>query len=249
MGGAGMSAASYRWLIVGEGDFDVTTYTTLLRQFDVSNFLVKSVGGKNKVFRMNKWEELPIGNDKIVSQKTLENDQGRKGFKGVIFIVDSDENENLEQNYTGYSENCRSRSVDYADWQPPCRVKANVPIMRLDTLKGVDSEELPIYGVCVPVAGKGCLETDLLQAYGYPVEERDYDRFAETIRSASQSWGVARSGNGKAWWDSSRNGKARMDKFMYAALKEGFEVNNLKIKLIPEPQIIKAIKDVMNLVL
>jgi hypothetical protein len=196
---------------------------------------------------MNKWEKLPIEKDRIISQKILENDQGRSDFKGVIFVVDSDEKENLEQNYAGYSPCCRSELVAYADWQPPFRVKADVPIMRLDTLKGVDGEGLPIYGVCVPTAGKGCLETDLLQAYGYPVEEKDYDSFAGTIKSASQSWGVEESSDGKEWWDSSRNGKARMDKFMYVALKEGFKVNKLKIKSIPEPQIIKTIKNAMNL--
>jgi len=240
-----MSDASYRWLIVGEGSFDVTTYTKLLRQFGVSEFLVKYVDGKGNVFRLNNWNENPVDNNRIVSQMTLKKDQNRHNFSGVILVVDSDEKMSLSQNYTEYSKDCRSSLIIYANWRQPQEITPS--IMRLDTIKGVDMRELPIYGLCVPSSGQGCLETDLLRAYGYPVEDEDYNSFASNIRSASQSWGVKKSSDGKEWWDSSRNGKARMDKFMYVALKEGFEIIGEDIKMVNEPQIVTNIKYVMNL--
>jgi hypothetical protein len=247
MGGPGMSIANYQWLIVGEGTFDVGTYTKLLVQFGVSNFLVKCVEGKGNVFHMNKWEELPKKNHRIVSQKTVQTDQGRYDFMGIVLVVDSDKKENLEQNYADYSEECRSKHIDYADWQTPYLIDTNPFIMRLDTLKGVNGRKLPIYGLCVPVVGRGCLETDLLRAYGYPVEEKDYDQFADTIKSASQSWGAGSSNDVKEWWRPEYNGKARMDKFMYAALMQGFKVNNLTTRPIPEPQIITNIKNAIGI--
>ena len=237
-----MSTAIYKWLIVGEGNFDVNTYTKLLRQFNVSGFLVKYADAKGSAFRMNKWNEFQVADNRIISQRTLQSDQGRNDFMGVIFVVDSDEKEDLSQNYAGYSQECRSSLVNYADWQQPQEI-VNTSIIRLDTLKGV-GRDLPIYGLCVPASGKGCLETDLLRAYGYPVEnENSYDSFADTIKEASEKWDVDR----KDWWEPSKNGKARMDKFMYVALTEGFKANDLKTKLITEPQIITDIKNAMNL--
>jgi hypothetical protein len=247
MGGAGMSAANYKWLIVGEGDTDVGTYTKLIKQFGVPefDFLVKHAGGKGNVFRMNNWEKLPASGDRIATQSALQNDQGRHNFKGVIVVVDSDQNQNLVQNYAGYSQNCRSQLIAYDTWQVP-HPTANPSIIQLDTLKGTKGRKLPIFGLCVPVSNQGCLETDLLRAYAYPIKDEDYDAFAKTIKEASQSWGVGKSKDGKEWWEPERNGKARIDKFMYAALAKGFEVNDLKTRLITEPQIITDIKNAMN---
>lgn len=242
-----MSTANYKWLIVGEGNFDVSTFTELLVQFgvNVSEIRVRYAGRKGNVFFINNWPEKPKEKRQMVSQFDLKGAQGMSGFESVILVVDSDENENLSQNYARYSKECQSSLVDYSDWQQPKEIDQS--IMRLDTIKGVGDRELPIYGLCVPSSGQGCLETDLLHAYGYPVKDEDYNSFAGNIRSASQSWGVEKSSDGKEWWDTSRNGKARMDKFMYVALKEGFKVNELKTKLPKEPQIITNIKRAMNL--
>jgi len=250
MGGAGMSNAQYKWLIVGEGNFDVDTYTKLLIQFGVSrtDFLVKNAGGKGNVFRMNHWEKLPGNDHQLVNQSTLENDQGRHNFEGVIVVVDSDQNQSLAQNYAGYSKDCRSQSATYDTWQQP-QTTANPSVILLDKLKGTHGRKLPIYGLCVPTSGQGCLETNLLKAYSYPVNAKDYDVFADTIKAASQSWGVTPSDDGCEWWEPSRNGKARMDKFMYTALSKGFEVNKLETRLITEPSIITDIKNAMKMTL
>ena len=190
-----------------------------------------------------------VGKNRVVSQKTLQHHQGMHTFEGVIFIVDSDENQSLGQNYAGYSQACRSPLITYAIWQQPQPI-ANTSVMLLDTLTGTNGRKLPIYGLCVPSAGSGCLETDLLNAHGYPVpdpSDKDYDAFARTIKAASQSWGVEKSSDGREWWEPSHNGKARMDKFMYVALMEGFIANKLKTQQIVEPQIITDIKVAMNL--
>jgi|GEM_PF-1242808 len=246
-----MSIENYKWLIVGEGNVDVERYTELLKQFGTSqsDFHVMYAGIKSNVFRLNDWNRYPTDKNRVVSQKTLENDQGRYSFEGVILVVDSDQNQSLAQNYAGYSPECRSQTIAYEEWQQP-QLVVNTSVMLLDTIKGINGRKLPIYGLCVPTAGPGCLETDLLKAYGYPVpdpSDEAYDTFAYTIKAASQSWGVEKSSDGNEWWEPSRNGKARMDKFMYVALTQGFLANQLKTKQIAEPQIITDIKNAMNL--
>ena len=137
-----MNITHYKWLIVVEGSSDVNTFTKLLKQFGVQEeYSVKYVGGKENVFRFNNWKEKPIGNNRVVSQFTLQSDQGRPGFSGVILVVDSDEKENLMQNYAGYSQECRSSFVDYADWHQPREIEPS--IIQLDTIKGI-GRELPI---------------------------------------------------------------------------------------------------------
>jgi len=242
-----MSNAHYKWLIVVEGSSDVTTFTELLKKFGVndSEIKVKYAGGVGKVYRLNNWGEKPSEKDRIISQFDLHHDQGRPNFMGAILVVDSDEKGNLSKNFAEYSQSCRSALISYVNWRQPQEITPS--IMRLDTIKGVDSRELPIYGLCVPASGQGCIETDLLQAYGYPANEEDYDSFASNIRLASQSWCADKPSNGNEWWNSSRNGKARMDKFMYVALKEGFETIGEDIKMVIEPQIITDIKYAMSL--
>ncbi|MCL1874702.1 MAG: hypothetical protein FWF87_00420 [Synergistaceae bacterium] len=242
-----MSEANYKWLIVGEGNNDLNRFTKLLIQFEVKDVHMNYVGGKGNVFRMNQWNKLPnTAKNRIVSQLTLRNDQVRPGFMGVILVVDSDVKETLSQNYAEYSQECRSTLASYADWQQPQNIAPS--IMRLDTIKGTSGRKLPIYGLSAPASGQGCLETDLLRSYGYPANEKEWNEFSDVIKSASKSWvAEEKSSDGKEWWDLSRNGKAKMDKFMYAALKIGFEVHRLKIKLIKEPQIIQDIKRAMEL--
>jgi len=240
--------SQYKWLIVGEGSFDAHTYTELLSQFGVARheFRVMHAGGKGNVYRMNNWAEYPEQNSKIATQMTLQNDQRRSGFRGVIIVVDSDQNISLEQNYAYYSEGCRSKQITYGTWKNVRRT-TNASILLLDTLKGINGQKLPIYGLCVPLASEGCLETELLLAHGYPVQKKDYDIFANTIREASENWSGRKSAKGDEWWQPSRNGKARMDKFMYIALKMGFEANDVNTKLKREPLIITRIKQAMNL--
>ena len=243
-----MSDAQYKWLIVGEGNFDVGTYTTLLKNFGVpkSDFQVMNAGSRDNVFRMNRWIESPASKGRVVSQLTLRIVQANPSFQGVILVVDSDQNRNIEQNYAEYSDDCRSSWITYDTWQPP-QLIPNTSIILLDRLKGTDGRKLPIYGLCVPTSGQGCLETDLIQAYGYPIEAEDYDTFADTIKEASKIWCEYMSEDKKPWWDQERNGKARIDKVMYQALLGGFDVRFLNLKQIREPQIITDIKNAMNL--
>jgi len=250
MGGAGMSNAQYKWLIVGEGNFDVDTYTKLLIQFGVSrtDFHVMNAGSRDKVFRMNHWNKSHTSKGRVVSQLTLETNQTVPEFKGVILVVDSDQNQNFAQNFADYSQDCRSQSITYDTWQPP-QLVANTSIMLLDTFMGTNERKFPIYGLCVPTSGRGCLETDLIRAYGYPAEDgEDYNNFADILKSASQSWCEDKSQDNKPWWDQEKNGKARIDKVMYQALQGGFrDLRFLDLKPIPEPPIITDIKNAMNL--
>jgi hypothetical protein len=233
---------------VGEGNFDVRTYTELLCQFGVASheFRVQHAGGKGNVFRMNNWVEFPGQNSRIATQMTLQNDQRRSGFRGVIIVVDSDQNTSLMQNYAHYSQECRSMRVAYNAWQQ-LRLTSSNSILLLDTLKGINGQKLPIYGLCVPLANEGCLESELLIAHGYPVNDEDYDSFASTIKKATQNWGIEKPKSGDEWWEPKRNGKARMDKFMYTALKKGFEVSDVNTALLREPQIITRIKEAMRM--
>jgi hypothetical protein len=226
-------SANYGWLIVVEGPFDLKTYTDLLDRFEISGAVVRSARGKSKVYRMNAWAENPGRDKNIVSLKELENAQGREGFRGVIFVIDADSTRSLDENYAGYTPACRSpKLIDYDAWEQPKRI-SGTNVMRLDAMIGVNGRKLPIFGLSVPVAGGGCLETDLMRSYGYPVEnEESYAVFSDVIKAASGSWVMPNPSDGPDWWDPGRNGKARMDKFIYSALAEGFRVNHLEVKQI-----------------
>ncbi|MDR0617046.1 MAG: hypothetical protein LBG29_09590 [Synergistaceae bacterium] len=241
-------SANYGWLIVAEGPFDVKIYTDLLGRFKISGAVVRSARGKSKVYRMNAWEESPGRDKNIISLKELETAQGREGFKGVIFVTDADSTQSLYENYAGYTSACRSpKLIDYDIWERPKQI-SGTNVMKLDSMIGINGRKLPILGLSVPVAGGGCLETDLMRSYGYPVESEDsYAVFSDVIKAASFSWVVPKPDDEADWWAPDKNGKARMDKFMYSALAEGFRVSHLEVKQIQAPQIIQDIKTSMSL--
>ena len=109
-----------------------------------------------------------------------------------------------------------------------CAVQANPSPKRdesqrfwtLDTIKGTQ-QNFPVRGINVPLEQCGCLETDLLQSYGFPVEgQPEHAKFIEIIKKATVKWKVPQR-NGKDWWDNP-NQKAKFDKFIYVALTSAF---------------------------
>jgi hypothetical protein len=86
--------------------------------------------------------------------------------------------------------------------------------------------------------------TDLLSAYGFPVEgQAEYSQFVDIIKQSSNSWQISQHRDGKQWWE--ENQKAKLDKFIYSALSHGFEVSQETPNLPQEPTIIKNIKSII----
>jgi hypothetical protein len=87
----------------------------------------------------------------------------------------------------------------------------------------------------------GCLETDLLDSYGFPKEgQPEYENVVDAIQKASVYWQIPKHGDGKDWWV--ENKKAKLDKFIYSALSHGFKVSGEKPTLPTEPKVIQNIK-------
>jgi hypothetical protein len=104
---------------------------------------------------------------------------------------------------------------------------------------------LPIYGRHVPLNTSGCLESDLLSSYGFPVQGQNrYKSFIDIIKEATMSWNIPVLGGGGNWYD--ENHKSKMDKFIYAALTKGFKVSGRRPQLPKEPSIITRLKAVMS---
>jgi len=220
----------YKWLIVVEGKTDANTYHKLLTDYgvDKKNFSLISVRGKEHVCNSNTWGSKLLG--------TIETDIVRPTFSGVILLVDTDSvNDKVFDAYK------RRQDLPYVK---ETQDKENKGVYwYLDDLDGV--KEIPIYGISVPAAATGCLETDLLASYGFPVEgQPEYENFVDIIKKSTDNWHVSKHGDGKEWWE--ENSKAKFDKFIYSALSHGFYVSGEKHHPSEEPEVIKIIKSVIN---
>jgi len=140
--------------------------------------------------------------------------------------------------------NCCGREFRYIIGIKPLPVMdSSGSFWLLDNIKGIKA--LPIMGINVPRTNHGCLESDLLYSYGFPIEnQKEYFSFVSIIKQATTFWKIPVNDDGKIWWET--NEKAKMDKFIYAALKQGFRVSNKKVELPKEPEIIKNIRIAMN---
>ena len=213
----------YEWLIIAEGNSDITIYRKYLSD---GKFNIRGTRGKNTALNMRVWEHGLIS--------ILHNDLGRVGFKGVIIVVDSD-----SDSTSPFKDYCRGEDSLYVGSKlTPARDPTGT-FWILDILKGI--KELPVRGVNVPRAVPGCLETDLLRSYGFPIKpQSEYDAFVDIIKQATVAWNIPKKGDGNPWWED--NEEAKMDKFMYSALLEGFEICATKPVLPMELDIIKNIR-------
>jgi hypothetical protein len=226
----------YKWLIIVEGSGDVTTYKALFGKYNVAHpheYFLCRTGSKSNVIAADNWQLVNEKESKANLLQILNNDLGRANFKGVILLVDSDTN-----GYDTFDRYKRNGSLSYVASAPPQMIN-NGAYWYIDTLSGVN--EIPIYGINVPLSAMGCLETALLSAYGFPIEgQPEYDNIVEAIRKASHYWRIPKHKDGKYWWED--NSKAKLDKFIYAAFTRGFKVSEKTPELPKEPEVITSIK-------
>jgi 5S rRNA maturation endonuclease (ribonuclease M5) len=234
-----MSAnSSYESLIVVEGLTDVTTYRNLLKTYGVDEdiFCVLSAGNCKNVCDLNSWNDIKI-NSRETLYKIVIREMQRASFKKILLIIDADFN-----NEKAFDKYKRNNSFDFVDSSE--RSISNTEYLLLDILDGVN--EIPIYGITVPLKDTGCLETDLLDTYGYPTRAHDdYRELERIIKITSSKWNVHKNADNQEWYDV--NHDAKMDKFIYSALHHGFWTVWKAPSLPSEPDIIKHIKKVLSL--
>jgi 5S rRNA maturation endonuclease (ribonuclease M5) len=211
-------------LIVVEGTTDIKAYSSYIKDEKINWFKIR---GTKNLFDKQKWLEIKYSGSTL--QKTIEHLLGEKNFRKIIFVVDSDYAP--EKAFDKYASSItKTKADDY--WV-------------LDKLIG-EYREIPIYGLSVPINSQGCLETEFLDAYGYPkYGQPDYAKFENIIKTASKKWDVHKNTDNQEWFDI--NPRARMDKFIYNALNNGFLALNQETHLLNEPDIIKHIKGVLSL--
>jgi hypothetical protein len=225
----------YKWLLVVEGETDVNTYSDLLNRYGVSSdeFALFSASGKGNVCNSANWSSVQHDDTDLLS--TLIQDSGRAGFCGVILLVDSDADGGAV--FENYKRNTDTR-LHYFETDKPQKIQRG-EYWHLDLINGVQA--IPILGIAVPMSGSGCLETDLLSAYGFPVDGQDeYAQFVDIIQKSSFKWQIPFKSNGANWWE--ENSKAKLDKFIYSALSHGFMVSRRTPQLPNEPSVIVNIK-------
>ena len=241
MGGTGLKKTNskpnqYEWLIVAEGNSDIAIYINYLSESIVPlSFHIISVGGKGYSLNMNSWNQSHI--DTIIT------DVGRNGFKGIIIIVDSDID--TKEPFNKYRR-LNNGQISYIEkTQPKPNLDQTKSFWNLDSLHG-NNKKLVIRGVNVPGKSEGCMESDILSAYGFPIEpQQAHKSFIEIIKEATQIWKIPDTDDGKPWW--MNNEKAKMDKFIYYALRHGLEISTRKkISLPLEPQVITDICAAMS---
>jgi hypothetical protein len=225
----------YKWLIVAEGDTDVATYGNLLTSYGVSRseFSLFPAHGKGYVCNAATWGNIShfASADLLSIVKT---DIGRTDFRGIILLVDSDSDS--EHSFVGYR---RNEELNYEESEIPAISKRSADYWVIDVLNGTN--RIPVLGINVPSGKSGCLETDLLDAYGFPVERQaEYASFEDIIQKSSDKWNVPLLSGGGNWWDNNR--RAKLDKFIYSALSHGFAVSRQKPRLPNVPSVITSIK-------
>lgn len=231
----------YKWLIVCEGSSDVSTYEALLSRYGVKaeDFVLIHASGKGFVCNLATWKDIKVPKAANASlYHIVMNDIGRRGFMGIILLVDSDDSD--DDTFSGYRRCSRFQYTVPRDAEPVDMGD----FWCIDEINGI--APIPVYGISAPIDSSGCIETDLLATYGFPVQgQKEYDDFVEIIKKASKKWGIPVMGDGNEWYEA--NARAKLDKFIYAALTHGFDVVNRKPKLPHEPVVIQTIKKVMKL--
>jgi hypothetical protein len=230
---------SHKWVIVVEGDTDVRTYNDLFDAYEVekNEVLLISAHGKGNVCNTEMWDKIQQ-DSQISLLEIIKNDIGRYDFLGIILIVDSDDNSNRA---FGTYKRCKD-SLLYSKPDILEITKGDGEYWRIDSLNG--KNVIPILGINVPANKSGCLETDLLNTYGFPIEgQPEYETFTDIIKESSRKWCIESQSN-KKWWNN--NEKAKIDKFIYSALSHGFHVCRQKLKLPKEPDVIKRIKEAIK---
>jgi hypothetical protein len=220
----------FKWLLVVEGSTDRNTYAKLLSRYGVAYHDVSFVhgGGKDTVCNTSAWSKGVLD--------VLHTALGRRRFIGIILLVDSDNNSG--EKFDIYKRNDK---LPYVEDLPPTIVNKGC-YWHIDELIGVNI--VPIYGINVPMTTSGCLETDLLDTYGFPIHgQTEYANIVDAIQKASSYWQIPKRGDGKDWWEI--NQRAKMDKFIYSAFTHGFEVSELSPCLPDEPNVITNIKSVL----
>lgn len=229
------NANNYKWLIVVEGSTDVSTYEELLIQYGVKrkDIHLVSTSGKSRVCDTSTWNEIRVPGSDGSLFETLKNAIGRSSFKGVVLIVDSD-----SDNFSAFDTYKRNDHLDYIESSLPT-ITRRMSFCCIDEINGTN--KIPIYGVNVPLSTTGCLETDLLNSYGFPIEgQAEYNDVVNTIKKASGYWQIPKKGDGKDWWE--ENDRAKFDKYIYTAFYRGFKVSGQTAVLPSEPDVIRNIK-------
>jgi len=217
----------YEWLIIAEGNSDIAIYKKYLEDL---SFHIIGMGGKGNSINMNAWNSNCIEN--------LKNDLGRTGFKGLILVIDSDDN-----SISPFKDYKRGADFSYINNQPALKKDASGAFWHLDNLKG--KETLSIKGINVPRTTTGCLETELLSAYGFPIKSQpEYNSLVDIIKQTTSKWNIPNNNDGKPWWEI--NEDAKMDKFIYYALRRGFITCKKEPMLPPEPEVIRNIRKAMS---
>ncbi|MCL2822373.1 MAG: hypothetical protein FWD57_00090 [Polyangiaceae bacterium] len=204
MTSSGKSRSAYEWLIVVEGTSDSDTLSVYLGQ-NHCRFLP----ARGRACALS-WPDHVVKEVKIAAT--------RREFRGVIIVVDMDDNS--ESPFGGYKR-FPEESLPRETVSPPNQgMDQSESYFSLDVIKG-DYGWLPVRGITVPASSDGCLETDLLAAYGFPLPSQDeYAHFTSIIKKATECWGIAGRNDGMPWWLD--NEQSKLDKFMFAALAHGF---------------------------
>ena len=230
----------YHWLLIVEGETDVTVYEELLVRYGVrkSDFYLVAAHGKGFTCNTSTWGSIGVRNAAQSNLFTLvSHDIGRRDFRGILLIIDSD-----TSSVDAFRKYQRNNNFPYTEAIVP-EIKNMGRYWHIDSLNG--AADIPIYGINVPLTSSGCLETDLLASYGYPMEGQDgYTCLVHIIQEASKYWNIPLHGDGKDWWEI--NQRAKLDKFIYAAFLHGFKVSDEKPTLPSEPDVIKNIRQVMG---
>jgi len=113
----------------------------------------------------------------------------------------------------------------------------------LDSFSGADC--IPLRGVNMPFIDRGGLETELLMAYGFPTKgQPEHSCFIDIVKRATKEWNIPNNKDGNPWW--TKNETAKMDKFIYAAFREGFITSEkMPVPPIKDPAVINHIRRAM----
>jgi len=221
----------YEWLVVVEGNTDVGVFKKYFD--DSSHFLCNILHAGGSILK-----NMPMWSQKLIM--TLKTDLARDMFRGVILVVDSDDNSS-----NPFDDYVRSDDSDirYIGDKSNPFVDLTETYWNLDNIIGHNI--IPIRGINMPFLNHGGLESELLSAYGFPTRgQPEYSVFVEIIKCATTKWGIPKNKNGTPWW--TENETAKMDKFIYSALEKGF-VTSKKTPALPcNPDIITRIQKAMT---
>ncbi|GAB6393535.1 MAG: hypothetical protein MdMp014T_2908 [Treponematales bacterium] len=230
------------WLLVVEGGSDIRPYKELLREKTGDGFAIKYAGGKSRVLNCAEWKSNTKPN--TVKIGDLENYYGQADFEGVLLLIDSDADTDISKIITNTTyKRCTDTSIVYEKPSPMFGVKTTPygEYMHIDTLLG--QKLIPIYGLAIPAKREGCVETALLNAYGYPTSASEHEQLRVIADNVGKHW----CNDTTDFFALDKNGKAKADKFSYNAFLEGIRIfDELKVKnvaslVVPEIDLIVAI--------